>query len=432
MKSPFEWRKLGWLAGIFALCYFLPLEWPRFRVGLREGMALTQWYAREHVVLCLIPAFFIAGAIATFVRQGSIMRYLGPNAPKPLAFGVASVSGTVLAVCSCTVLPLFAGIWRMGAGLGPAIAFLYSGPAISALAIILTARVLGLDLGLARAVGAVVFAVVIGWLMTLVFHKEETAKANVAAVLPDPGPAPRPLWKTVVWLGLMVAVLIFANWSDAERGGGFFGFIAASKWALASLAGAGLGVAMAMWFGVPWWKVGLGTAATAFAATLASGHALVPFGIAAVAVGWIAATSEGEMSDWFQATWDFTKQIAPLLLGGVFVSGLLLGRPDHEGLVPSEWVQAAVGSDSILSIFLSALIGAFMYFATLTEIPILQGLIGSGMGKGAALALLLAGPALSLPNMLALLKIMGGRKTALYCALVVIMATLTGWIYGNL
>lgn len=432
MKTPLEWKKLGWLAAIFAGCYFLPLDAPRFQAGLQEGMQLVRWYAREHVILCLIPAFFIAGAIATFVRQDSVMRYLGPRAPKSTAYGVASASGTILAVCSCTVLPIFAGIWRMGAGLGPAIAFLYSGPAISALAIILTARILGWELGVARAVGAVAFAALIGLIMAWTFRREEAARVQAAVAQPDPGPPLRPLWQTVTWIGLMVAVLIFANWSNDETGPGVFGFLARWKWALTSLSAIGLAAAMLTWFRVPWWKLSAGIAATVVAAVAMPQQVLLPFGVGALAVGWIAATAEGELREWFDATWEFTKLIAPLLIGGVFVAGFLLGRPGHEGLIPSEWVTAAVGGDGLLAVFLSSLVGAFMYFATLTEIPILQGLIGSGMGKGPALALLLAGPALSLPSMLALVKIMGGRKTALYAVLVVIMATLTGWIYGSL
>ena len=150
-----EWRTLLIIIGGFLAFYYLPIGVPRFDNAMAEALELTKWYAQEHVVLCLLPAFFIAGAIAVFVNQASVMKYLGPSAPKAMAYGVGAVSGTILAVCSCTVLPLFAGIYTMGAGLGPAIAFLYSGPAINALAIIMTASVLGPSLGIARAVGAV-------------------------------------------------------------------------------------------------------------------------------------------------------------------------------------------------------------------------------------------------------------------------------------
>ncbi len=431
MKPAIQWKSLGWLLGVFAFCYFLPLEWPRFQAALQEGLALTRWYAREHVMLCLIPAFFIAGAIATFVRQDSVMRYLGPKASKPVAYGVASVSGGILAVCSCTVLPLFAGIWRMGAGLGPAVTFLYSGPAISALAVILTARVLGWELGLARAVGAVAFAAVIGLLMAWIFRKSEGEKNKTAATLPDPGSPPRPLWKTVTWIGLMVTLLIFSNWSEAESSG-FFALLARWKWALVATSALGMAVALVGWFGAAWFKVLIAVGAVSLAVSASPQNILVPFAVGTVGLVWIAITTGGELGEWWTATWDFTKMIAPLLLGGVFVSGFLLGQPGHEGLIPSEWVASAVGGNGILAVAFSSVVGALMYFATLTEIPILQGLLGSGMGKGPALALLLAGPALSLPNLLALGKIFGAKRTTVYAALVVLMATLSGFIYGSI
>jgi uncharacterized protein len=427
-----ERGKLAGLTALFLALYHLPLGSPRFQAGLSEALELTRWYAREHVVLCLLPAFFIAGAIGTFVRQESVMRHLGPTAPKAAAYGVASVSGGILAVCSCTILPLFAGIWRMGAGLGPAVAFLYSGPAISALAVILTARVLGPQMGIARAVGAVVFSVVIGLIMARIFRGGEKARTAAAAAQPAPSSDARPLWKTSVWIGLMLAVLIFANWSEADREAGFFATVARWKWPVTAAAALGIGVALIRWFALAPWKVGLAVAATAAAALLSPGHPLIPFGVGVVALGWMTSTAGGELGDWFESSWGFAKQITPLLLGGVFVSGFLLGRPGHEGVVPSEWVAAWVGGDSLGAIFLSSVIGAFMYFATLTEIPILQGLLGSGMGQGPALALLLAGPALSLPSMLAIGRIFGARRTVAYCLLVIIMATFTGWLYARI
>lgn len=419
---------LGLLAA-FLGAYLLPVGQPRFDGAIHEGLQLVRWYAREHVVLCLLPAFFIAGAIGVFMRRESVLRYLGATAPKPLAYGVASVSGTLLAVCSCTVLPLFAGIWRMGAGLGPASAFLYSGPAISALAIILTARILGWELGLARTLGAVLFSVVIGLAMAALFRREEAQRQSRNAP-PSASAAARPLWKTAVWLGLMAAVLIFANWSDAERGAGFFGRVAALKWVLTSVAALGLALALVRWFGVAPWKPGAAAVLVAALAFLFPHERTWAFAAGIAALGWITATARGELREWFDATWEFTLQIAPLLLGGVFVAGVLLGRPGNEGLVPSEWVAGAVGGHSLRANLLSSLLGAFMYFATLTEIPILQALLGSGMGQGPALALLLAGPALSLPSMLVLRSVLGGRKTLVYCSLVVVMATLSGWLYG--
>jgi uncharacterized membrane protein YraQ (UPF0718 family) len=206
-----EWKPLALILGLFLACFHLPVGAPRFDNAVTEAFELVKWYAREHVILCLVPAFFIAGAIGVFVSQASVMKYLGPKANKALAYGVASVSGTILAVCSCTVLPLFAGIWRMGAGLGPATAFLYSGPAINVLAIVLTARVLGLKMGIARAVGAIVFSVVVGLLMHLIFRQEELAKAEAAAQLPEPE-VKRPLWQNIIYFACMVGILVFANW----------------------------------------------------------------------------------------------------------------------------------------------------------------------------------------------------------------------------
>ena len=165
-----EWKALAVMIALFLGFFYLPIGLPRFDNALMESLYLAKWYAREHVVLCLVPAFFIAGAIAVFISQAAVMKYLGARADKVLAYGVASVSGTILAVCSCTVLPLFSGIYRMGAGLGPATAFLYSGPAINVLAIILTARILGFELGIARAVGAVFFSIIIGLFMHAIFR----------------------------------------------------------------------------------------------------------------------------------------------------------------------------------------------------------------------------------------------------------------------
>ncbi|MFP4282685.1 MAG: permease, partial [Opitutales bacterium] len=229
MNWKLETKIFAALAAVFLGFYFIPLEAPRLQGAIDEALALTQWYAREHVVLCLLPAFWIAGAIAAFVSQASVMRYLGPKAPKPLAYGVGSVSGTILAVCSCTVLPLFAGIYRMGAGLGPATAFLYSGPAINALAIILTAKVLGFELGLARAIGAIVFSLVIGLAMAWLFRREEKAKVAKAAHLPEPE-AGRPLWQTAAFFATMVGILVFANWGGDAEGTGFFSAVGRVKW----------------------------------------------------------------------------------------------------------------------------------------------------------------------------------------------------------
>jgi len=383
--------KITLIVGIFLGCYFLPIESGRFNNAIFEALALVKWYAREHVLLCLVPAFFIAGAITVFVSKASVMKYFGAKANKVLSYGVASVSGTILAVCSCTVLPLFMGICQRGAGLGPAIAFLYSGPAINVLAIILTARILGWELGLARAIGAILFSVVIGLLMHLIFLKEErerhaTDDFNIGEVQET-----RPLGKTVFCFFSMVAILVFANWGKPSDGDN----------------------SLRMWvviYNYKWWITGFFLVSLAF-----------------MLVKWFKKI---ELKEWTQSTWVLSLQILPLLLGGVLASGFLLGRVDHEGIIPSHFVTSLVGGNSLFANFFSSIVAAFMYFATLTEVPILQGLIGSGMGKGPALALLLAGPALSLPSMLVIRSVIGTRKTVVYVSLVVIMATITGMIFG--
>jgi uncharacterized membrane protein YraQ (UPF0718 family) len=439
MKS--EWKKLAWIVGGFLVCFYLPIGIGRFDNAITESLALVKWYAREHVLLCLVPAFFIAGGIACFVSQGSVMKYLGPKANKLLAYGVASVSGTILAVCSCTVLPLFAGIYRMGAGLGPACAFLYAGPAINVLAIVMTARILGLEMGIARAVGAILFSVVIGALMHLIYRKEESEKAAAAMQMPETEPT-RPLWKNAVFFGAMVAILVFANWA---RSGDVRAVFLCCPGGLQSYTVEGTLVeqtdetvtvkdrvgtehiipaeqfkgiqqvdknATYEWISRARW--GLVTAL------------LVLF--AAMCAFWF---TKPELGEWVDASWGFAKQILPLLLLGVLVAGFLLGRPGSEGIIPNQWVESALGGNSIRANLFAAVAGAFMYFATLTEVPILQGLMGAGMGKGPALALLLAGPALSLPNMLVIRSVMGTQKTITFILLVIIMAAISGIIFGT-
>ncbi|MCJ7452605.1 MAG: permease [Steroidobacteraceae bacterium] len=419
------------LAVVFAAVYFLPVGQPRFDSAVSEALELTKWYAREHFVLCLLPAFWIAGAIAAFVSQASVMRYLGPTAPKPLAYGVGSVSGTILAVCSCTVLPLFSGIYRMGAGLGPATAFLYSGPAINVLAIVMTAKVLGAQIGLARAMGAIVFSVIIGLLMTLIFHREEQQKVAAAVALPEPE-AGRPLWQTAAFFAVLVGILVFANWGAASQTTGFFAVVYSVKWLLTSSLGIALALMLWRWFKLEPARIVGVAAATAITAVALPGHPTWPFLVATLGLAWLTAGRKDEAGEWFNQAWDYTKQIVPLLLAGVLVAGFLLGRPGHEGMIPSDWISDLVGGNSIGSNLFAAFAGAFMYFATLTEVPIVQGLVGSGMGSGPALALLLAGPALSLPSMLVLNSILGLKKTVAYLSLVLIMATITGWGYGLL
>jgi len=424
-----EGRALAWMFGLFMLFFYLPVGWARFDQAIMEALHLARWYAREHVLLCLIPAFFIAGAISVFVSQGSVMKYLGAQARKVVAYGVAAVSGTILAVCSCTVLPLFAGIYRMGAGLGPATAFLYSGPAINVLAIILTARILGPALGLGRAIGAILFSVVIGVLMHLIFRREEQARALNQMSMPSEETG-RPLWQNALYFAAMVGILVFANWGKPAEATGAWSLIFTAKWWISALLALALGLMLVRWFSVSWWKIVLLAGAVGATVLILPGEPLLAFTAGVLGLSWITSTGKGETADWFSATWGFARQILPLLLLGVLVAGALLGRVGQEGLIPSAWVAQAVGGNSLWANFFAAFSGAFMYFATLTEVPILQGLLASGMGKGPALALLLAGPALSLPNMLVIRSIMGTRKTVVFVGLVVVMATLSGLVFG--
>jgi len=426
-----EWKPLLVILAVFLSFYYLPLGTGRFDNAVMEALYLAKWYAQEHVLLCLVPAFFIAGAIAVFVSQASVIKYLGAKANKVLAYSVGAVSGTILAVCSCTVLPLFAGIYNRGAGLGPAIAFLYSGPAINVLAIILTARVLGPELGIARAVGAVAFSVIIGLLMHFIFIKEETEKANTTLAMPEKETS-RPLWQTAIYFFAMVAVLVFANWGRPDVTEGLWYIIFSMKWKITGIFSVLFAVVLIAWFNLQWWKVLTASLPAVVLAFLFPGIPVIAFSAGVIGLSVITSTNKGESGEWFQSSWGFTKQILPLLFFGVLIAGALLGRPGQEGLIPSGWISSSVGGNSLGANLFASVAGAFMYFATLTEVPILEGLIGNGMGKGPALALLLAGPALSLPNMLVIRSIIGTKKTLVFVALVVIMATITGMLYGAL
>lgn len=445
------------LIAVFLGLYYMPVETPRFQSAILESFRLVRWYAREHVLLCLVPAFFIAGAIGVFVSQNAVMKYFGPKAPKILAYGVASVSGTILAVCSCTVLPLFGGIYMRGAGLGPAIAFLYSGPAINVLAIVLTARVLGWQLGVARAIGAIAFSVAIGGLMHLIFLKEERAKAarTEEIYLGEDEKPPRPLWQVRLYFFSMVGILVFANWSRPPESAGWWFAVFEWKWRIT--AGFALMLAVCLWrfFDVRWQLLAAAAAPVALLAWLFPAHPVVAFTAGSAGLVFLTFTGGAELRTWGDQTWGFAKQILPLLFVGVLAAGFFLGSPESSdaGLIPNRWVQALVGDSpaTLLAILgkpaeahvqwletiwpvwtnlFAAVTGALMYFATLTEVPILRGLLDSGMGQGPALALLLAGPALSLPNMLVINSILGPKKTLTFVSLVVVMAAATGLFYG--
>lgn len=424
-----DYKYLILMIAVFFLLFYLPLDRIAFGNFIFEGIALATWYAREHVILCLIPAFFIAGAISVFVSQASVLKYLGPRAAKPLAYGVASVAGAILAVCSCTVLPLFAGIYRRGAGLGPASTFLYAGPAVNVLAVVLTAKVLGPRIGVARAAGAVVFSIVIGLLMHFIFRKEELRRAETAPELS--ADETRPLYMTAIHFASMVAILVLANWARPAGGSGAYNLIFTYKWIMTSAVAFAFVVLLKFWLDLRSLYIAAAGALVLGAALAFRGNVLVPFSTGIVAFSVLLWRDGEEGRDWLASTWTFAKQMLPLLLAGVLISGALLGRPGHEGLIPSRYIAGLVGGNSIQSNLFASVAGALMYFATLTEVPILQGLLGSGMGKGPALALLLAGPAVSLPNMLVIRSIMGTRKTLVFLSLIIIMATLTGKLFGT-
>jgi len=384
-----EWTKLAIFLIAFGIASIIPWDNSTIRQSGLEAFLMLQEYAREHVLTCLVPAFFIAGAIAVFVSQAAVLKYFGATAKKILSYSVASVSGTVLAVCSCTVLPLFAGIYTRGAGLGPATAFLYSGPAINVLAIVLTARILGWQLGLARAIGAVLFAVITGLLMAFIFRKEDAARTTGALYLPEDEGTQRTLFQEATFMLALVLILIFAAFARPSAGSsGLWPALFAAKWYITGGLLVVLGWMLAQWF------------------------------------------NKEDRINWVQSTWEFMKQIFPLLGAGVLVAGFMLGRPGHAALIPEQYIHALVGGNSLGANLFASVAGAFMYFATLTEVPILQGLIGAGMGKGPALSLLLAGPALSLPNMVVIGSVMGAKKTVVFCSIVVILSTIAGMTYG--
>jgi hypothetical protein len=420
---------------VFLVAYSLPLSNPKITNAILEAFKLLQWYARNHTLACVIPALFIAGGIVTFLSKESVLKHLGPQANKIEAYSVASLSGTVLAVCSCSVLPMFAGIYRLGAGLGPAAAFLYSGPAINVLALFLTARVLGFSMGLGRAVGTVAFAFIIGLLMEAIFRGSETERIKASATFAEAGSSSRPLWKTALYFLCMIAFLVFSDWynpgnavvktadgremhcvvlqemkdqvmvqltqplGELERG---------EKLTLDKREIAGIDE-LKTWVteihAVRWYLAGA-------------------MGVAVLLMVWAWFTRD-QVAEWMRNTWDFAKLLIPLLFGGVFLVGFL------GALLPDKQVAALVGDNSLQSNLVASVVGCLFYFATLTEIPILEALMKHGMAQGPAMALLLAGPALSLPSILVIRSVLGTTKTAVFTVLVVAMATLTGIMYGT-
>lgn len=445
METKKELKILFWIVAVFLAVFFMPLESERFMTAIDATLDLAQWYAQEHVVLCLLPAFFIAGVIAVFVSQGSVLKYFGANAKKWLSYTVASISGGILAVCSCTILPLFTSIYKRGAGLGPAIAFLYSGPAISILSIILTARILGPEMGIARIIGAIMFSVVIGLLMSFIFRKEEKAKKEEQMNIVPP-PEKRPMWQTSLHFFTLVLILVFANWgAPAASDTGLWHSIFTYKWYITGALSLMLcwSLIKILKLRAAWVILGaVMTVASAILANLFIDNSklipLVPMIVAVIALSVILIfdRNDEENKEWALSAWSFAKQMLPMLAIGVVTAGFLLGSTHDDtaiaGIIPNSWIEWAVGGNSLFSNFFASFTGAFMYFATLTEVPIIQGLLASGMGKGPALALLLAGPSLSLPNMLVISGVLGTKKTVVYVALVIVMATISGFIFGNI
>ncbi|MGD8239066.1 MAG: permease [Armatimonadota bacterium] len=431
-----EWKIGAALLAVFVVAYFLPLSDPKVKTAVVEAFKLLQWYAREHTLACVVPALFIAGAIITFISQGSVMQYLGPRSNKLLAYSVASVAGGILAVCSCSVLPMFAGIYRLGAGLGPAAAFLYSGPAINVLAVFLTARVLGFSLGGARAVGAVAFASVVGLLMAAIFRRAESEKAQAALRMPEPEKPKRPLCKTVLYFVCMVAFLVFSDWYNP----GDVVVRTGDRQQFHAVVVQDTRDEMVFQLREDWGERTTGEKVSLPKAAIATVEEAKTWVIAILHVKWYLAGAmglavllmvwrwfdRGEIRAWMHNTWDFTKLLVPLLFGGVFVVGFVAT------LLPEKLVGGFVGDNSLGSNLVASIIGAFWYFATLTEIPICEALGKLGMHPGPMLALLLAGPTLSLPNMLVIGKVIGWKKTLVFVCLVVAMATITGMMYGAL
>ncbi|WNO10681.1 permease [Teredinibacter sp. KSP-S5-2] len=413
---------------VFALVFFLPLGLQRFDQSLLESLYLAKWYVREHFILCLIPAFIIAGAIGVFINQASIIRHLSSKANKALAYGIASISGSVLAVCSCTVLPLFSGIYRMGAGIGPATTFLYAGPAINILAMVLTFRVLGSEIGFARIIGAVVFSVVIGLIMNMLFGREQRQDMPDIKMVETSN---HHAGFVAVHFISMIGILVFANWGDTQNQSTILTAIMEIRWLLVVIFALIFAVLMVVWLKYSWWKIGLAITVLIVTFIFLPIKPEYLFALSLVVFVVVSLQSDDEGRPWMLAAWESAKQVLPMLLIGVLISGFLLGRVGHEGMVPSSWIANLVGGNSFSANFFASVVGALMYFATLTEVPIIQGLMSHGMGQGPALSLLLAGPALSLPNMLVIYQVLGLRKTSVFIFLVVSMATLSGMIFGQ-
>lgn len=431
-----QWKIFAAFLAIFAVAYALPLSNPKVTNAIVEAFKMLQWYARNHTLACVLPALFIAGAVITFLSKEAVLRHLGPKSGKVMAYTVASVSGTILAVCSCSVLPIFAGIYAIGAGIGPAAAFLYSGPALNILAIFLTARVLGFEIGVARAIGAIVFGLIIGLIMSGVFRKDEQQRVERAVAMPDPAPPRRALWQTMLYFGCLLALLVFSDWYNPgnvvvhTRDGAEIPavvmqetrdelVIQVDRPVAALKVGDRISLAKS--------EIDHVSEEQGWIMSVYRGKWLLTaaMGLLVLLMVW-RWFERDELRQWMHNTWEFAKLLIPLLFGGVFLVGFL------GALLPDEQVARLVGDNSVASNLAASMVGCLFYFATLTEIPILQALMERGMHAGPALALLLAGPALSLPSLLVIGSVIGARKTAVFSLLVIVMATIVGIVYGSL
>lgn len=364
-----DWNLLIWIVLVFAILYFVPSNADWFKTSILSAFDLLHDYAQKHVLTCLVPALFIAGAIAVFIKKDAILKYLGHKAKKRVSYSVASVSGAILAVCSCTILPLFAGIRKRGAGLGPAITFLFAGPAINIAAIFLTMSVLGYKIGIARIFFAIILSILVGLTMAFIFREKIKEGGLFIQESKDTQTS-----KGIMFLffGLMIGVLV-VNGLQINQ--------------------------------------------------LAKYILMFSFSIATVLLVVFKFKKENT-KEWLGETWGFSKLLLPLLFIGVFIAGFIMP------LLPQTLIENLVGQNTILGNLIASVFGAFMYFSTLTEIPILQALIAKGMALGPALALLLAGPSLSLPNMLVIKGVLGTKKTLVYVGLVIVYSTIAGLIFG--
>jgi uncharacterized protein len=365
-----ERKVLIYIILVFLAFYFLPIKSTLFTAALLSGLELLREYAREHILTCLLPALFIAGAIVALVNKEAVLKYLGSNVKKRISYLIASVSGAILAICSCTILPLFAGIRKRGAGLGPATTFLFSGPAINIAAIFLTMSVLGFNIGIARIIASIILAIIVGLSMHFIF-KEKSSEEGFTLTEKKSRKINK---KNIVLFFLSLLMILVINGLDINQSYKYFGSV-----------------------------------------------------ILIIIISYISIFSFNKdvNKKWLNETWSFSKMILPLLFIGVFIAGFI------SPFLPQELIERIVGSNSVSANFLASIFGAFMYFSTLTEIPILKELMNKGMASGPVLALLLAGPSLSLPNMLVIRSVLGNKKTLVYISLVVFYSTIAGLVFGN-